>query len=103
MNSDGPTTSMPTTVRRYSSWSSTAGTGRWPPGQQLLGAVQVGHDRVQQLGALHDPGLQRRPLALVQHQRQRVQPPGHRLGERRGAALRSGRSAKETVDAGPGV
>ncbi len=53
-----------------------------PTRQQLLGPVQVGDDRVQQLGALHDAGLQRRPLALLQHQRQRVQPPGHLLGQR---------------------
>ena len=29
--------SVPTMVRRYSSWSRTAGTGRWRAGQQLLG------------------------------------------------------------------
>ena len=31
MNSDGLTMSVPTRVRRYSSWSSTAGTGRCRP------------------------------------------------------------------------
>ena len=40
------------------------------PRQQPPGAVQVGHDRVQQLGPLHHAGLEPRPLALVEDQRQ---------------------------------
>ena len=74
-------------------------------GQQPAGAVQVGEDGVEQLGALDHAGLERGPLAVVQHQRQRVEPPRPGLLERRrgrrGSAL--GGSTIERADAGLGV
>ena len=45
------------------------------PAQQLARPVEVGEDEVEQLRALDDPALDLRPLARVQHDGHRVQPP----------------------------
>ena len=47
--------------------------------QQRLRAVDVLHDRIEQLGALLDRAFQHRPLGLVDHERQQVERPRARL------------------------
>ena len=71
--------------------------------EQPARAVEVGQHGVQQLGPLHDPGLEPRPVPVVEHERHGVQAPGTglgQLGRRRG---RRGPSTTETLDAGLGV
>src|SRR5690606_16481217 len=53
-------------------------------GQQVARSVQVPQDRLEQLGALGQALLQRRPLAAGEHERERVQAPGAGLLAGRG-------------------
>ena len=79
---------LPTSGLRYSSWSKIADCRDKAPRQQPPGAVQVGHDRIQQLSPLHQTGLETCPLAVIKDQWQGVKPPRLWLYQ---AGRRSGR------------
>ena len=50
--------------------------GKHSAGQRPAVSVEIGQHRVQQAGALHEPGFEGVPVAFRDHQRQRVELPG---------------------------
>ena len=65
----------PSTARSNPGWPSTTVGGSKPVAQQPAPAVRVLKDGVQQLGALHQAGVETGPLGFVDDDRQRVEVP----------------------------